>query len=449
MTTAGQNRQHGDLRERFYESVAETLTLLHPAAGYDRKEALREVATTLANTMDLPLVWIGRRELGQSVLDILAAGPAAVYAESLRISDDPREPGGRGPVGVALREGRPRLASVEDPEYALWRETARDHGLDSIIVAASGTADGGQLALAAYSREGGPALTDELLEWAQRLADEMARFWDDQAQLERNLRLSRYRDAHRTIQRALLDHPEPVTIYLSLASTLVDVAAAAAVVVYIPAGETLRRVVAVGPIADAIGHMPEPPAHADGPSILTPTLTYMEGAPIARLRPSVHPDMSPAWRTAPLAETGAIGCWPIFSGSPGEPGSERRPATVLLLATAEVDAFDVDMHRLLDEIADTVGLALRQYGQHQALFQEQERQTYLALHDALTGLPNRRALDYHVERALARAARHQRLVAVGMLDLDDLKPINDRLGHAAGDRVLVASIDAARQAGSA
>ncbi|HXD35983.1 MAG TPA: GAF domain-containing protein, partial [Rhodanobacter sp.] len=185
MGMEGQDRQHGELRERFYQSVAETLTLLHPAAEYDRRQALFEVATTLASTMDLPLVWIGRRELGQSALDLVAAGTAAEYATVWPISDDPREPGGRGPAGVALREGRPQLASVDSPGDADWRGAARAYGLDSVIVAASGTADGGQLALAAYSRTGGPAFTDELLDWAQRLADELARFWDDQTQLER------------------------------------------------------------------------------------------------------------------------------------------------------------------------------------------------------------------------------------------------------------------------
>ncbi|HZX70970.1 MAG TPA: diguanylate cyclase [Rhodanobacter sp.] len=452
MATEGQERQYGALRERFYQSVAETLTLLHPAADYDRRQALLEVATTLASTMDLPLVWIGRREPGRSALDLVAAGAAAEYAATLRLSDDPREPGGRGPAGVALREGRPQLASVGTSGYAEWREAARRPGLDSLIVAASGTADGGQLALAAYSRAGAPTLTDELLDWAQRLADELARFWDDQAQLERNLRLSRYRDAHRTIQRILLDHPEPAAIYLTLAETLINEAAATAVIVYVPEGDTLRRAVGVGHLAELIELLPEPPTHTDDSPTPAPTQACMERTPVVRLRPSVHPDLSTAehdragqeraGHERPLVGMAALGCWPIFSVSPGsnvpgEPATDRHVAAVLLLAAAEVDAFDADMRRLLDEICDTVGLALRQYHHHQLLSQERERQTYLALHDALTDLPNRRALDYHLERALARAARHQHLVAVGMLDLDDLKPINDQHGHAAGDRVLV------------
>ncbi len=437
MSQEGQEPHQGVIRERFYQSVAETLTLLHAAPGYNRRRALLEVARTIASIMDLPLVWIGRRDLGHSRLDIAAAGPEADYASSLRISDDPREPGGRGPAGAVLREGRARLTLVDAPEYAPSLDADRDNGFGSIIVAASGTADGGQLALAVYSREGGPALTPELLDWAQRLADELARFWDDQALFERNLRLSQYREAHRTIQRAMLCQPEPAAIYLTLSETLVEVADAAACIIYVPEGEVLRRTIRVGAVADAIGDMPEPPTHAEGPSLPTPTLTYMQGVPVVRLQPSTHPDVSAAWRIEPLAQMGAIGCWPIFSSVVTDDATMRTPDAVLLLVTVEMDAFDADLRQLLDEITDTVGLALRQHRHRQALFQEQDRQNYLALHDALTGLPNRRALDHHLERALVRAARHQRLVAVGMLDLDDLKPINDLHGHEAGDRVLI------------
>ena len=107
MGMEGQQRQYSELRERFYQSVAETLTLLHPAADYDRRKALFEVAATLASTMDLPLVWIGRHEPGQSTLELVAAGTAVEYVTALRLSDDPREPVGRGPAGAAMREGRP------------------------------------------------------------------------------------------------------------------------------------------------------------------------------------------------------------------------------------------------------------------------------------------------------------------------------------------------------
>jgi PleD family two-component response regulator len=60
----------------------------------------------------------------------------------------------------------------------------------------------------------------------------------------------------------------------------------------------------------------------------------------------------------------------------------------------------------------------------------------LALRDALTDLPNRRAFDGLLAGALARARRHRTQLAVLFLDLDGFKAINDRLGHAVGDRVL-------------
>ena len=65
-----------------------------------------------------------------------------------------------------------------------------------------------------------------------------------------------------------------------------------------------------------------------------------------------------------------------------------------------------------------------------------------ATHDQLTGLPNRFLLEDRLGQALARVRRGAGSLAVFVLDLDDFKGINDRLGHAAGDDVL---IEAARR----
>lgn len=65
-----------------------------------------------------------------------------------------------------------------------------------------------------------------------------------------------------------------------------------------------------------------------------------------------------------------------------------------------------------------------------------ERQTSLALTDSLTGLPNRRAFEELARRELARANRRDSPLALALIDIDDFKLINDRLGHAGGDLVL-------------
>jgi diguanylate cyclase (GGDEF)-like protein/PAS domain S-box-containing protein len=61
---------------------------------------------------------------------------------------------------------------------------------------------------------------------------------------------------------------------------------------------------------------------------------------------------------------------------------------------------------------------------------------YLADHDSLTGLYNRRRFESELERMVAEAARYERRAALLVLDLDGFKEVNDHHGHSAGDEVI-------------
>jgi diguanylate cyclase (GGDEF)-like protein len=65
-----------------------------------------------------------------------------------------------------------------------------------------------------------------------------------------------------------------------------------------------------------------------------------------------------------------------------------------------------------------------------------EHNKYLALHDALTGLPNRRLFHDRMDSALERSRRSGTEMAVMVIDLDDFKQVNDTMGHHVGDLVL-------------
>jgi diguanylate cyclase (GGDEF)-like protein len=73
---------------------------------------------------------------------------------------------------------------------------------------------------------------------------------------------------------------------------------------------------------------------------------------------------------------------------------------------------------------------------YKELAQYSRTQQELALHDALTGLPNRRLLEDRIETTLQHANRHHHKAAIMYLDLDGFKGINDTYGHAYGDEIL-------------
>ena len=76
----------------------------------------------------------------------------------------------------------------------------------------------------------------------------------------------------------------------------------------------------------------------------------------------------------------------------------------------------------------------------------EEQIAFLAYHDSLTGLANRKRFEEELDLALARAVRSDASVAVVFLDLNDFKEVNDTFGHDVGDRLLEVLADRLREA---
>jgi diguanylate cyclase (GGDEF)-like protein/PAS domain S-box-containing protein len=90
---------------------------------------------------------------------------------------------------------------------------------------------------------------------------------------------------------------------------------------------------------------------------------------------------------------------------------------------------------------DENGTPIRLFGAIQDITNIMAHETelrYVANHDMVTGLPNRRLLADRLSQAVGHARRNHTYLAVCYLDIDDFKLINDRYGHEAGDKLLVA-----------
>jgi diguanylate cyclase (GGDEF)-like protein len=186
-------------------------------------------------------------------------------------------------------------------------------------------------------------------------------------------------------------------------------------------------------------HAPEPPDGA------LAQIAWLAEA-VAAIFESPDPERArqTAVAQARKVNLGAAQIAAILDAIPGHVASVAEALDSNVGELRDVDSLRDDAGRLLSEINQQYEGVIRKLGE---LLAEKEKLTEelrranetlasLARTDALTGLPNRRALEDELNRSAARASRDGTWLSLLALDVDYFKSFNDKHGHAAGDAVL-------------
>ncbi len=351
------------------------------ASAVDERAMLAEVCALAVEHGGFELAWIAAPDPA-GWFRTLAASGAVRYLERVHTSVNPELAEGNGCMGSAWRDGAARFnQSIQGADSMRpWKESARHHGLGA-VAALPVLRDGGTWAvMTVYHRNEGifdsptRAVLEQLALGISRGIDRIAR---EAAQRQQDL-----------LHQVLLDNAV--------------------------AGVTMTRgnriVSANACFAEMLGY-DSVDALIDQPT----SMLYVNTHELDRVR-ALYARMYDAKTVQLLSvqlksrDGQRINC--DISGRL-LPQPEGKPIAVWTVVDVTQRDEQTELLRRLQ--ADAV---------------------FRAQHDALTGLPNRYALEQFLQAALADAQRQGNCLVVGMIDLDDFKPVNDTFGHAAGDQLL-------------
>jgi diguanylate cyclase (GGDEF)-like protein len=385
--------------------LAQTLTeLLHVAESH----APRMLASVLL---------LEQAGLGRSVLRH-AAGPSLPAAFSSAV-DGIEVADGQGICGTAAARREPVIVLdvATDPLTRAFVELADEHGLRAGWSTPILSSDGAVLGTFAlyYGPQRPPKPSDEFVIdrsiHLARLAIEQtldARALRDSATHARSL--AREQTALQRVATSVAEERDPETLFKLVARQV-------GLLLKAESGYVLRfdedeRFTTTGSWARSDAHV----------LAVGETRTYAPDDLVAQLR---------SGRTARRASV-AAGSRP-FDGRHriGAPiVVDGKPWGVVVALRDRLGAFEREDEKRIGRFAQLASVAVSNA-------HARERLATQALTDPLTGLANRRAFDQRLAGETERALRHERALSLMLVDVDRFKAINDRFGHATGDRVLV------------
>jgi len=357
------------------------------------------------------------------------AGPSGDYVRALELSLRADRPGGNGMVGRVYRAGSALVSNdcLNDSRFSHMVEAlaAREIRAAVGIPVLVGARCRGVLVVAA----GQPGYYDSTLRHLlQRIAEILATGID---RAEERARSTRYQTLYRIqseVNALIARGPEPQNLY---DETCRIVAAAsdelrAYMALADPGAEVLRFVSCAGTGLDQelARAMMDTPVSTRGD---VPAGRGIAGTTYRARRLVVWRDVTPEGETILRSrlrrQTGTRSLMgiPVFL--------HGTCCAVLVLASSTPRYFDEGLIEVSKQLASSLNVALSAHEKRQAL-------RAMALTDSLTGLPNRTLFADRLRMATARADRNGGQLAIALIDLDNLKEVNTRLGHSVGDQLI-------------
>ncbi|HYW91386.1 MAG TPA: EAL domain-containing protein [Gammaproteobacteria bacterium] len=357
------------------------------------------------------------------------AGPSGAYAQALPVATSADEPGGNGLVGRVYRERAPLVSNdcLNDPRFA--------HMADALsgwnVLAAAGVPlfiDAQVRAVLVVGSDETEHYTRDLVPLLERIAEVLATGMDRAEEKVRRRRYQALYTVQSEVNALIARGPEPSDLFEQTCRIIAGASSAlhAYVALFEPDPGDLRIVACAREHLDpelrralmAIRFS----TRADGPAGHGVASTaFREGHTVVAQDIDVSGNHSMRPGLLSRAGTRSLMGIPILV--------EGKPAATLILGSPERHFFDPALVEVGEQVGASLGVALQAHAQRESL-------RTMALTDALTGLPNRTLYEDRLRMAMAQTDRTGGQVALALIDLDNLKEVNARLGHAVGDAVI-------------
>ena len=349
------------------------------------------------------------------------------------ISIDAGRDDGQGLAGAAFRTGRTQISndSFNDDRLRPWRQLMIDRGLRSAVAVPirHGEANAGVFLFYFAQRY---ALGQDIIAHLERMSENVSFGLKSLEREQQNDRISRMFQALSATNEAIIRAKTRDELFQMVCDAAVSGARFTSTTIFlsVEGDDFFHRAAIAGTHTDRIRsrRYAKTADHPEGRG-LTGT-AFRTGEPCIRNDFEAH-ERAINWiydnsenRTAKAAA-----CLPLFG--------KNGIAGVMLFMASEKDTFTPELIELLQRLVENLSFGLENFDRADEKKRAEDRVQYLATHDVLTGLPNRAMFTELLEHSVKLARRGQRKNAVLFIDLDGFKFVNDSLGHAAGDALLV------------